>query len=169
MDCRLPGSSVRGISQARILEWVPISFSRGSSQPRDWTCISCVSCIGRRILYPCATWEAPNLSVLFLKTAETWSHNHNTAYVWTVFPPPVSLIKSPWPFPTHLFCVAFSPFLLRGFTLALSLGPLSLSDPVSPTLPILCHKISGLWSSSESTVTRMWVILSYTARFKSPA
>ena len=34
MDCNLPGSSVHGISQARILEWVAISFSRGSSQPR---------------------------------------------------------------------------------------------------------------------------------------
>ena len=35
MDCSLPGSSVQGILQARILEWVSISFSRGSSQPRD--------------------------------------------------------------------------------------------------------------------------------------
>ena len=35
VDCSLPGSSVHGISQARILEWVAISFSRGSSQPRD--------------------------------------------------------------------------------------------------------------------------------------
>ena len=41
MDCSLPGSSVRGISQARTLEWVAISFSRGSSRPRDWTCGSC--------------------------------------------------------------------------------------------------------------------------------
>ena len=40
-DCSPPGSSVHGILQARILEWVAISFSRGSSQPRDWTCISC--------------------------------------------------------------------------------------------------------------------------------
>ena len=40
MDCSLPGSSVYGISQARILEWVVISFSRGSSSSRDWTCIS---------------------------------------------------------------------------------------------------------------------------------
>ena len=39
MDCSLPGSSVHGILQARILEWVVISFSRGSP-PRDWTCIS---------------------------------------------------------------------------------------------------------------------------------
>ena len=35
VDCSLPGSSVRGIFQARVLEWVAISFSRGSSQPRD--------------------------------------------------------------------------------------------------------------------------------------
>ena len=36
-DCGLPGSSVHGMSQARILKWVAISISRGSSQPRDWT------------------------------------------------------------------------------------------------------------------------------------
>ena len=40
MDCSPPGSSVRGILQARILEWVAIPFSRGSSQPRDWTQVS---------------------------------------------------------------------------------------------------------------------------------
>ena len=39
MDCSPPGSSVHGISQARILEWVAISFSSGSSWPRDWTCL----------------------------------------------------------------------------------------------------------------------------------
>ena len=41
MDWNLPDSSVRGILQARILEWVAISFSRESSQPRDWTHVSC--------------------------------------------------------------------------------------------------------------------------------
>ena len=40
MDCSLPGSSVHGIFQARILEWVAISSSRGSSWPRDWTWVS---------------------------------------------------------------------------------------------------------------------------------
>ena len=40
MDCSLPCSSVRGILRARILEWVAISFSRRSSQPRDWTWVS---------------------------------------------------------------------------------------------------------------------------------
>ena len=43
MDCSPPGSSVHGISQARILEWVGVSFSRESSRPRDWTWISCIA------------------------------------------------------------------------------------------------------------------------------
>ena len=42
MDCSLPGSSVHGIFQAIVLEWVAISFSRGSSQSRDWTQVSCI-------------------------------------------------------------------------------------------------------------------------------
>ena len=52
MDCSTPDSSARGISQARILEQVAISYSSGSSQPRDRTPVSCVSCIGRRTPYP---------------------------------------------------------------------------------------------------------------------
>ena len=40
MDCSLPGSFIHGIFQARVLEWVAISFSRGSSQPRDQTRVS---------------------------------------------------------------------------------------------------------------------------------
>ena len=55
MDCSLPGSFVHGIVLARILEWADISSSRGSSQPRDRTLVSCVSCIGRWILYYWAT------------------------------------------------------------------------------------------------------------------
>ena len=51
MDCSLPGSSVHGDSPARIPEWVSVSSSRGSSQPRDQTCISFVSCVGRWVLY----------------------------------------------------------------------------------------------------------------------
>ena len=43
MDCSLPGSSVHGILQARILEWVAIPFSRGSSWSRDWTGVSCIA------------------------------------------------------------------------------------------------------------------------------
>ena len=57
MDCSAPGSSLHGISQARILEWVAIFSSRGSFQPRDWICGSCGICTGRWILYHWATWE----------------------------------------------------------------------------------------------------------------
>ena len=52
MDCSLPGSSIHGILQARIVEWVAISFSRGSSQPRDQTR---VSRIAGRCFTTCAT------------------------------------------------------------------------------------------------------------------
>jgi len=51
VDCSPPGSSVHGISQVRILEWVAISCSRRSSQPKNWTWVSCPSCIGGRILH----------------------------------------------------------------------------------------------------------------------
>ena len=51
MNCRPPGSSVLGISQARMLEQLAISCSRGSSLPGNRTRASCVSCIGRRVLY----------------------------------------------------------------------------------------------------------------------
>ena len=57
MDCSPPGSSFHGILQARILEWVAIPFSRGSSRRKDWTL---VSCIGRQICYHQATREAPH-------------------------------------------------------------------------------------------------------------
>ena len=52
VDCSPPGSSVPGVSQARIREWFAISFFRGSSWPKDRTLISCV---GRWILYHCPT------------------------------------------------------------------------------------------------------------------
>ena len=58
-DYRLPGSYVPGIFQAKILEWVAISFSRGSFLPRDRTRISCVSCIAD-ILYPLSHRGSPS-------------------------------------------------------------------------------------------------------------
>ena len=61
MDCSLPGSSDCGILQARILEWIAISCSMGTSWPRDQIWVShifCFSCIGRQILYHWTTCEA---------------------------------------------------------------------------------------------------------------
>ena len=65
MDCSPPGSSVHGILQARIPEWVAISFSRGSSQPRDGTQASCTA-------GGCYTvcFTAPHVSSLQLNSTE---------------------------------------------------------------------------------------------------
>ena len=62
VDCSLPDPFVHGIFQAKVLGWVAISSSTGSSQPRDQTW---VSCMGRQILYHCATWEARVGSILY--------------------------------------------------------------------------------------------------------
>ena len=64
MDCSPPGSSVHGILQARILEWVAISFSRRSSWPGDQTLISCISCLGRWIPYHGGTREVCPIQVM---------------------------------------------------------------------------------------------------------
>ena len=61
MDCSLPGSSIHGIFQTRILEWVAISFSRGSPRPRDWTRVSRI--VGRRFAI-WATREVPPMIFL---------------------------------------------------------------------------------------------------------
>ena len=78
-DCSPPGSSVYGILQARILQWVAMSSSRGSSCPRDRTHISCISHLGRRILYSWDTWEAPDQDYTGCKCQSlTWSPVHGT-------------------------------------------------------------------------------------------
>ena len=73
MDCSPPGFSVPGIFQARIPEWVAISYSRGPSQPRDRTHFFCVSCIGRQILYYFTTWDM--MSGIHLKIIQ-WGRKH---------------------------------------------------------------------------------------------
>ena len=70
MDCSLPGSSVHRIFWTRILEWVPISYSKGSSQPRDQTRISS---IGKGITFQCGPWESPSAK---------WLHNkYNVPFI----------------------------------------------------------------------------------------
>ena len=64
MDCSLPGSSVHGILQTRILEWVDIPFSKGSSQPTDWTQ---VSCIAGKFFTIWATRETPVYMCVYFK------------------------------------------------------------------------------------------------------
>ena len=70
MDCSPPGSSVHGIFQARTLQCVVISYSRGSFQPWDQTHISYVSCTGRQILLPLHHVATPRIQYLKWKTLE---------------------------------------------------------------------------------------------------
>ena len=81
MDCSPPGSSVHGILQARILEWVAISFSRGSSWSRNWTW---VSCIAGRLFTDWATRKTYNCSAVTLfKSTIKWSRKIILAlWVW---------------------------------------------------------------------------------------
>ena len=68
MDCSLPGSSIHGIFQTRVLEWVDISFSRRSSQPRDRTQVS-------RIAGRCFTLWATREAHYFLSHVTIWLRN----------------------------------------------------------------------------------------------
>ena len=65
IDCSLPGSSVQGILQARILGWVVIPFSKGSSWPREWTQVSCIASrfftVWATRKSPCASPQPVNL------------------------------------------------------------------------------------------------------------
>ena len=83
--CSPPGSSVHGIPQASILEWVAISSSMGSSQPRDQTHVSYMSCIGRWILYISATWEAQLLDKCYQNNNEILPHIWQNGYHQKVY------------------------------------------------------------------------------------
>ena len=66
MDCS-PQVSVRGILQARVLEWIAMPSSRGSSQPRNRTAVFCISCIAGRFFTHWTTWEAQGLTQILSK------------------------------------------------------------------------------------------------------
>ena len=61
INCSPPGSSVHGVLQAKIIEWVAMPFSRGSFWPRDWTHISYISFISRKVLYHYHHLGSPSL------------------------------------------------------------------------------------------------------------
>ena len=92
----LPGFSVHGIFQARILERVVISVSRGSSWSRDWTCISSN---GRWILYHWATREALPDTELKVKSKLWYSK--------------IKLLKTTWPYPKSTFRITWEWYITQ--------------------------------------------------------
>ena len=85
VDGSPPSSSVHGILQARILEWVAISFSRGSSRPRDRTQVSHIT--GRRFNL-CTTREAPRVRILQLNSSSHQEENQFPSYIISPYQPP---------------------------------------------------------------------------------
>ena len=141
--------SVHGISQARIAEWVAMSFSRGSSWPRDQACISC---LGRHIIYHWATKEAPinvwqfSLSVV---SDSLWPHGQQNA-------------RLPCPSPSPRACSNSHPSLSQWChpTISSSVIPFSClhSFPVSGSSLMSWLFASGgqsTWASASASVLPM--------------
>ena len=153
MDYSPPGSSVRGISQARILEWAAISSSRGSSWPRDWTCNSCP---GRRILYHWATKEVQVINVcfprgiLYLPCAHFQSlQQHHCFFLW----PPGLLIS--------VITVNLQPIpSLWFFFHSIPLGPCWFTAPRSFSLWLLISWNNFLMDSKKKKKKNPAIILS---------
>ena len=83
MDCSLPGSFVHGILQARIVEWIAMSSSKWSTQPRNRTHISGISCIADGFFTCRVTWEAVSTVLIVLKSMG--DRNNNQVYNWRGF------------------------------------------------------------------------------------
>ena len=112
MDCSLLGSSVRGIYQAKTLEWVAISFSRGSSWLRKSNPYLLLS---RQILYYWATWEAPTTTYQFSHSvvSDSWqpltaAHQAllSTTNSWALLK--LTSIKSVMPSNHLILCCSFT-------------------------------------------------------------
>ena len=122
MECSPPGSSVHGILQARILEWVAIPYSRGSSRPRDWTrSISYVSCVGRWVLYNWCYLGCPFFGSNICKCA-----NHSSEHsLWSWGPESehwCHLLTAGWPWTGNCPRVAYR---IKGVKLSLRYSDLS--------------------------------------------
>ena len=119
MDCNLPGSSVRGIFQARILKWVAMPSSRESSQPKGQTHVSCYSCLGRWILYHCSTWEARSLELIYFV--------YMTLHICRTATPL-------FPYPQPLLTTILLSASMKAKALVIQLCP-TLCDPMDCSLP----------------------------------
>ena len=82
IDCSPPRPLCPWDFSARVLEWVTVSSSRESSRPTDWTHASCISCIGRLILYHWATWEAHLVHRIFSINFRYFLSPFNSSAVW---------------------------------------------------------------------------------------
>ena len=153
MNSNPPGSSVHRTLQARLLELIAISSFKRSSQPRDQTCVSYLSCIGRQILYHCWHLESPRILVM---THQRWSPEKGCTVQFSSDSQPCPTLCNPMDCSTPGSLSITSSWSLLKLMFIESVMP--------PNLPNLCHPLLLLSSifpsirvfSSESVVRIRW-------------
>ena len=130
----------------RILERVAISYSRGSSWPRDWTCVSCISCTGRWILCYGATREAPHTK----REPKSFDLRHHRKKTWLSL---LSEIEMPQHLPIQRLTmtrIVWKFCLLSNSASTLWVGMGKLNS--FPTLPESGYEFQGLWTPRTSEI-----------------
>ena len=95
MDCSLPGSCVYRVLQARLLEWVAVSYTRGSSQSSDWTLVSMSPALTGRFFTGGANWEALlSMDLLILDISFKWPCYYFKPFLTTGFYSKIISIES---------------------------------------------------------------------------
>ena len=143
-DCMLPGSSVHGLLQARILGWVAIPLPGGFSWPRDWTRVSCIT--GRFFTIWATSealggYEGGNKCETFIlkqfQTCQAYSFSFSFLY-----PRQISVLYYSWTWTYMLFINTWDSdysCVQRGKLLSYHLPPEYLTTLASPTLASMCH------------------------------
>ena len=177
MDCSLLGSSIHRIFGASIVEWVAISFSRGSSRPRDRIQ---VFCINRQILYYRATWEAPGSPYSNQKVLWKFHFNHIPCPSWrlavvshyfedrqqsinTGLKAPCGMALAWLLHPITLVSICYKSshcllYLLHTFLPLLFLSPVKLLLPSALLTPALASHLSPSITSRKAWLPQVWLL-----------
>ena len=168
MDCSLPGSSVHGILQARILEWVAIPFSRGSSRPRDWTQVSCT--VGRFFTIWATRKSNINILTTYYISSVQFSRSvisnslqtHGLQHTRLPCPSP-NLGACSNPYPSSWWCHPAISSSVIPFSSCLQSFPASGSLPMSQFFTSSDQSIGvSDWASVLPTNTQDWLPLGWT-------
>ena len=141
MDCSPPGSSVHGISQARILEPAAISFAEGSYWPRNQTLVACT---GREILLPRSHLWNPSLN-----------RNRSKNSIWKIFPPYFAILTNSF---LSLCGICYAVWFVFWFFGLEVCGVLAPQWGVEPTAPALQHEILITGPSEKSLSNNLYTL-----------
>ena len=166
MDHSPPGSSVHGILQARILEWVAMPSSRGSSQPRNQTHVSCVSCIAGGFF----TAEPPGKPTCLSLFRKIYQQGHCKPLVWLYLPTCYGLhvnSKSDTQILNRLNHFIFQKVMYPQFWYQLREGLIILMLHLQEASPILWSLFLGFLSSSIASQASCLLVWIFSATYGS--